>query len=296
MVQTNGGVEIQAGKLSIIIINYNARVLTTAAVASIFSTKPKCDFEIIIVENGTKTEECYQSDRSNVVVLPGVENKGFGHACNIGVRHAKGEYLLFLNNDTIMHPQTLDKCLEYLQHHQDVGALSARTLLRDGTLDHGCKRGFPTPMASLYYFAGMDKRHPESRKYGAYRQTFVPEESISEVDAGTGAFLMMPNAAFERAGGFDEQFFMYAEDIDLCYRVKELGYKIMYYGKASLTHLKGQSGLNTKSKQSIFCFYDSMWLFYKKHYVKKHPFFVTWGVYLGIQIKYWLTLWKRRQI
>lgn len=276
-------------------INYNARDLTANAVESIFLAAPAVRFEIIVVENGTKTEERYQSEHPNVIVLRDIENKGFGHACNVGAQHAKGEFLLFLNNDTLMHPQTLDLCVEYLKEHQDVGALSARTLLRDGTLDHGCKRGFPTPMASLYYFAGMDKRYPESRKYGVYRQTFVPEDSISEVDAGTGAFLMMPNTIFQKVNGFDEQFFMYAEDIDLCYRVKELGYKIVYYGKASLTHLKGQSGLHTKSKQSIFYFYDSMWLFYKKHYVKKYPFFVTWAVWLGIHMKYRLTLWKRRR-
>ncbi len=282
-------------ELSIVMINYNARELTANAVESIFLAAPVVGFEIIIVENGTRAEECYQSDRHNVVVLPGVENKGFGHACNIGAQHATGGYLLFLNNDTIMYPQTLDQCLEYLKQHQDVGALSARTLLRDGTLDHGCKRGFPTPMASLYYFTGMDKRHPESKKYGTYRQTFIPEDSISEVDAVTGAFLMMPRAVFAQVKGFDEQFFMYAEDIDLCYRIKELGYKIVYYGKASLMHLKGQSGLHTSSKQIILYFYDSMWLFYKKHYVKKYPFFVTWAVYLGIQTKYRLTLLKRRQ-
>lgn len=280
--------------LSVVIINYNTKVLTGQAISSIFQCSPKISYEIIVVDNSSNPAEEYEDNRPNVTVLRRVENKGFGNACNIGTRHAGGEYILYLNSDTIMHPGTLEQCVAYLSEHPGIGALGERTLLADGTLDHACKRGFPTPMASLYYFSGMDKKHPESRKYGAYRATFINESSVSEVDAVAGSFLMMPRKVFDETGGFDETFFMYGEDLDLCFRIKEKGYRIIYYGKASITHLKGQSGLHTKSKTVAFHFYNAMKLFYKKHYSKKYNAAVTAAVYCGIQLKYWLTLGKMK--
>ncbi len=286
--------------LSIILINYNAKDLTAQAVKSIFAVEPKIPFEIIIVENGSDSTQNYTVYHKQVRILRNVENKGFGHACNVGARQSAGDILLFLNNDTIMHKNTLELCTKYLEEHPQAGVLSARTLLADGTLDHGCKRGFPTPMASLYYFMGMDKRFPNSPKFGSYRQTFVPVDTICTVDAVTGAFMMMPRKIFNAVQGFDQEFFMYGEDIDICYRIHQMGYQVVYYGKATLTHLKGQSGLHKNSKTVIYHFYSSMRLFYRKHFLKKYNPLVTAIVYCGIQLKYWLTLarmeWGQRNI
>ncbi len=285
---------MQAGpELSIVMINYNAKELTAQAVDSIFAVSPQLSFEIVLVENGDRPEEQFPG-RPGVTVLRNVENHGFGHACNTGAAAAKGNCLLFLNNDTIMHPGTLEACTAYLKENPRTGVLGARTLLADGTLDHACKRGFPTPMASLYYFTGMDRRYPKSRRYGAYRQTFLPEDAVAPVDSVAGSFLMMPRRVFEQAGGFDETFFMYGEDIDLCYRVKQAGYEIVYYGAASLTHLKGQSGLHTKSRRVIRQFYDAMALFYNKHYRGLYPRPVSWAVLSAIWAKRTLSLIRAR--
>lgn len=276
--------------LSIIMINFNTKKLTEQAVASIFQCSPKISFEIIIVDNSSDETQRYDMNQDGVCIFSHIANKGFGNACNFGAEKASGRYLLFLNSDTIMHKETLEQCVSYLDNHNRVGALGERTLLEDGTLDHACKRGFPTPSASFYYFIGLDKKHPKSHKLGAYRQTFLDEHSVGEVDAVAGSFLMMPANIFQGIGGFDESFFMYGEDLDLCYRIKEKGYQIVYYGQASITHLKGQSGLHTKSKIVIYHFYNAMQIFYKKHYRKKYRLLVSAAVFFAIKLKYIITL------
>ena len=286
--------EFETMDLSIVMINFNTRELTGQAITSILECSPKLSYEIIVVDNSADPGQSYEDGRLPVTVLNGVENKGFGNACNLGAKRSVGEYVLFLNSDTRMHPGTLEQCVSYLAAHPEAGALGERTLLADGTLDHACKRGFPTPAASFYYFAGLDRKHPGSRRYGAYRATYLDERSVGEVDSVAGSFLMMPRRVFEELGGFDESFFMYGEDLDLCYRLKEAGYRVVYYGKASITHLKGQSGLHTKSKAVAFYFYSAMELFYRKHYAKKYGAFVSAAVYTGIRLKYWLTLARQK--
>ncbi|MGI1658554.1 MAG: glycosyltransferase family 2 protein [Desulfitobacterium sp.] len=281
-------------ELSIITINYNSKALTAQAVQSIVECSPQICFEIIVVDNSSDYLEKYESDNANVTVIKGVENRGFGNACNIGVSNSQGKYILFLNNDTIMHKGTLEACLGYMRQHSDVGALGVRTLLKDGNLDHACKRGFPTPTASLNYFLGIDKKYPQSKRYGTYRQTFLADDEVSEVDSVAGSFLMMQRSLFDGLGGFDEDFFMYGEDLDLCYRVKQKGFSVIYYGKATITHFKGQSGLHLKSKEVVRHFYNAMILFYRKHYKKKYPIPITALVYIGIKAKYTTTILKMK--
>lgn len=280
--------------LSVVIVNYNTRELTAQAVRSVLNTAKEISVEIVVVDNSDDSKECFTSEVPSVVVLKDVPNHGFGHACNVGAREASGDYLLFLNSDTIVHEGALDRSFAYLEADSSVGALGIRTLLADGTLDHGCKRGFPTPAASLYYFMGLDKKHPESKKYGAYRQTFLDEHETADTDCVSGAYLMMPRALFEELGGFDEVFFMYGEDIDLCYRIKEKGYRVVYFAGGAITHLKGESGLRAKSKTVLYHFYNAMKLFYRKHYRKRYNIFVTAAVYLGIWLKYHLALLQRQ--
>lgn len=280
--------------LSIIIVNYNTRDLTNQTIDSIIKHTENIDYEIIVVDNSSdKNQQCMYKNEQ-VKILPDIDNHGFGHACNVGAKASKGELLLFLNSDTLINDNSLMKCVQYMKNNQSIGVLGARILLRDGTLDHGCKRGFPTPSAAFYYYAGLDKKYPASRKFGAYRQTFLCETETNEVDSVSGAFLMVSKELFENINGFDEAFFMYGEDLDLCYRVKEKGYKIIYYPEAVITHLKGQSGLHKSSKIVIYHFYNAMILFYDKHYRNKYNFIITMMVYGAVNIKYLLTVLKHR--
>lgn len=280
--------------LSIIIVNYNTKELTSQTINSIIDNTQGINYEIIVVDNSSDKSQLYNSMNDDIRIYQ-VENHGFGHGCNSGARQATGKYLLFLNSDTLIHGDSLAKCVAYLNESDKVGVLGARVLLEDGILDHGCKRGFPTPGAAFYYYLGLDKIYPQSRKYGAYRQTFLNEYEINEVDSVSGAFLIMPKYLFDEVNGFDEEFFMYGEDLDLCYRIKEKGYKVIYFPGAVITHLKGQSGLHTSSKIVIYHFYNAMIIFYNKHYKYNYNILVTVLVYLAIKLKYMLTLikWKK---
>lgn len=277
-------------KVSIVIINFNTKNLTTQCVESIFNST-HCDYEIIVVDNSSKSEEKYTSNNPLVTVI-NAQNKGFGHACNIGMKAAKGDCYLMLNSDTIVHEKAIDICAQYMQSHEKVGAVGCKTLLKDGTLDHNCKRGLPTPSASLYYLLGLDKKYPKSPKYARYHATYLDENEINEVEVLSGSFMLLNADVISKIGAFDEDFFMYCEDVDLCYRISEAGYKLIYLPVASITHLKGQSGLQSRNRKVIYHFHKSMLLFYKKHFRKKYNIFITIAVYLGIYAKMGLSLLK----
>ncbi len=272
--------------LSIIVVNHNTSSITKNAIESIIETVKEVKYEIIVVDNSTYSDEVFCFSDPRVRIFSGFVNKGFGNACNIGAKKALGKYILFLNPDTILNENTIDKAYNKLIHNDDIGALGVRQLLKSGKLDAGCKRGFPTPLNSLYYFLGLDKIWPESKRYGAYHQTFVDQRDVAEVDCLSGAFIMMRRDDFEFISGFDEDYFMYGEDIDLCYRLRQKGFMVLYYGEVFLTHLKGESG-----SSSLVClkhFYRSMQIFYDKHYRFKYNFLVGALVKLGIKLKYLL--------
>lgn len=280
--------------LSIIIINHNTRQLTGQTIASVLRHTRGVVYEILVVDNSTDMQEVYSAHNDpRVRVLPGIENRGFSHGCNYGARHAQGEYLLFLNSDILVHDNAVGESAVYLKDHPRVGILGIRTLLADGKLDAGCKRGFPTPAAAFYYFAGWDRKHPQSRKYGAYHQTFLDERQTAPVEAVSGAYLMMPKEIFRQVGGFDESYFMYGEDLDLCYRVKRLGYEVVYYAEYWITHLKGQSGLSDKSPAVLHHYYHAMRLFFDKHYAAQTNGVLRLLVRGGIAVEYRLALLSR---
>lgn len=280
--------------LSIIIVNYNTKKLTDQTIRAVFDTTHKIEYEIIVADNSSKSEEVYSSDDSRVKIITGVENKGFGYACNVGTKAASGRYVLYLNSDTIMQEGTLDKCIEYMDTHKDTGCLGIRTLLQDGTLDHGCKRGFPTPFNAFCYVTKLDKLFPKSQKMGGYRLSYIDEHETAEVDSVSGAFMLIPSEVLKKSGGFDESIFMYGEDIDLCYRIKQTGLKVIYYADGLMIHLKGQSGLNTKNPTVIKHFRDGITVFYDKYYKDKYNFIVTFLMHSGLNLRYVIALIRSR--
>lgn len=288
-------------KLSIIIVNYKTYELTKQTIDSLLRQNANFEYEIILVDNASQdgSIEKIQSDFQNIMnqktlkVIINDSNLGFSKANNIGIKNSIGEYILLLNSDTKLDEDCLQKCMEYMNEH--IGALGCKIILQDGKLDHACKRGFPTPSASLYYLIGLDKKNPD--KYGQYDALYLDEDEIGEVDALMGAFMLMPRSVLNEIGLLDETFFMYGEDIDLCYRIKEAGYKIIYYPETKIIHYKGgSSSEKTKPKRrnpkTIYDFHDAMWIFYKKHYIRKYNVVVTVLVFLGIWLKYILSSFK----
>lgn len=282
-------------KLSIIIVNYNTYELTKQTIEAVIGQDTNFEYEIILVDNASidGSIQNLQEDFEELIVQEKLkvfrngENLGFAKANNRGIAHAQGTYILLLNSDTEVGPNCLKKCVEQMEKDSNIGALGCKVVLANGTLDHACKRGYLTPKASLYYFLGLDKKNPE--KYGQYQALYLAEDEVGEVECLTGAFMLMPKAVLDKVGVLDEDFFMYGEDIDLCYRIKEAGYKILYYPEVQTTHYKGGSSKKKRSKV-IYDFHNAMWIFYKKHYYAKYNMWINRLVYIGIWSKYTLAL------
>ena len=261
--------------LSIVIINHNTKKLTEQTVHSILDCNPKMTYEIIVVDNSTCDTERYVEEHDKVIIMPHIENKGFSHGCNTGAAQANGEYILFLNSDTIMQQNALEQSLAYLREHPEIGCLGAQMILEDGSLDHACKRGFPTPWNALCYFGHIDRLFPKIPFFNGYRLNHLDRSQIHQVDAVTGAYMMMPKKLYEQLGGFSETYFMYGEDLDLCWCIKNAGYQVVYYAPATCIHLKGQSGRASKNPVVQYHFYNAMLIFYERYYDNKYPKWLT---------------------
>lgn len=283
--------------LSIIIVNYNTYKLTKQTIDSVLQKELPFSYEIMLVDNASqdgsiqKLQQEYIAEQEIglIKIICNDQNLGFSKANNIGIRASQGDYILLLNSDTYVVGDCLEQSMAYMRQHPEVGALGCKVVLPDGTLDHACKRGFPTPQASLYYLLGWDKKDP--KKYGQYDALHLAEDEVGEVDCLMGAYMLMPKKALDQVGLLDEDFFMYGEDIDLCYRIKTRGYKIIYYPEAKIIHYKGGSSKKRRTKV-IYDFHNAMWIFYRKHYINKYNVGINLLVFLGIWSKYSLEILK----
>lgn len=277
--------------LSVIIVSYNTKDLLKKTIESVVKTAKNVEYEIIVVDNASgdgspdMVLECFPE----VVLIKSDKNEGFACANNKGIKIAKGSYVLLLNSDTVVVEDCIRKCIDYMYMHDDIGALGCKVVLPDGRLDHACKRGFPTPGASLAYMLKLDRLFKDNRKFGQYDMTYVGEDEISEVDAVMGAFMMVRREAVLEVGGLDEEFFMYGEDIDWCFRIKEKGYKVVYYPEGKIIHYKGSSSKKRRF-MTVYEFHRAMYIFYNKHYRNKYNFLVNILVYIGITLKMILSL------
>ena len=281
--------------LSIIIVNYNTFKLTRDTINSILKYSYPFTIEIIVTDNNSTDDslnnlKMYFKD-SNVKFIESKENRGFAAGNNLAIKQANGRYILLLNSDTIVKEKTLESIYQYLEKHSDVGAVGCRVLLENGDLDKACKRSFPNPANAFSRLFHIKTKHDN------YNLDNLDDGGVYEVDCLTGAFMFIRKEALEDAGLLDETFFMYGEDIDLCYRIKENGWKIVYYGKSEILHYKGASSKKQKSKL-IYEFYRAMYIYYKKHYSKDKSIFVNIAVYIGIVLlcflKLFLNLFKRK--
>jgi len=272
--------------LSIIIVNYNTKKLLNDTIQSVIDTANSAKYEIIIVDNASTdgSIEMLNKQYPKLNLIENRDNLGFSKANNIGIKEALGRYILLLNSDTKVVKGCIQKCLEYMDSNIEVGALGCKLLLASGELDHACKRGFPTPKASLYYILKFHKLFPASKRFGQYTLNNLPIDEINEVDALTGAFMMVRKEVINKIGLLDETFFMYGEDLDWCFRIKEAGYKVIYYPKAVTIHYKGGSSKRKRYK-TIYEFHRAMYIFYNKHYRNKYNLIVTCIVFAAITVK-----------
>lgn len=270
--------------LSIIIANYNTRSLLRARLEDLTG-------RIVVVDNGSTdgSWEMVEREFPNVDLIRNAQNTGFARANNQGIRLTKSKYILLLNTDCEATIETITEITSYLDTHPEVGAVTCKLILADGSMDPACHRGFPTPWASLTYFLGLEKLFPSSRLFGQYHQGYKPMREIHDVDCISGAFFLLRREVIDQVGLLDEAFFMYGEDIDWCYRIRKSGWKIGFYPHLSIIHKKHQSGLahsvGQTREQTRKHFYDAMRLFYQKHYRRRYGWMVSFLVLLGIKLR-----------
>ncbi|MEW9673285.1 glycosyltransferase family 2 protein [Ammoniphilus sp. 3BR4] len=273
--------------LSIIIVNYNTKNLTLQAIESVFCSDTSFKYEIVLVDNASTEiglEEELIQRFPQVHFVKNTKNLGFSKANNQGIKISKGRYILLLNSDTIIDKDTLQIMMDYMEQNPAIGASGCKVLLPDGSLDKACKRGYPTPEASFYYMLGFHKRYPAIPRFNQYQLGHLDPDQEHEVDSLVGAFMLLRREVIDQVGLLDEDFFMYGEDIDWCYRIKAAGWKIKYYPRTSILHLKRASS-KKKPNKIIYEFHRAMFLFYNKHYRNKYPFYVRGLVYTGISVK-----------
>lgn len=282
--------------LSIVIVNYQTFELTKDTINSILSYSYPFSYEVIVVDNASGDDslerlQAYFKDK--VKFISSKENKGFAAGNNQALRQVNSDYVLLLNSDTVVWENTLENIYNYMQKHSDVGACGCRVRLENGELDKACKRTFPNVKNSFFRLFHIPTKSSDDN----YNLTDLPDGEVYEIDCLTGAFMFIRKNALDDAGLLDETFFMYGEDIDLCYRIKKAGWKIVYYGKSSITHLKGASSKKQKNKL-IYEFYRAMYIYYKKHHADESSFIVNIVVYIGIAVlcilKLFLNLFKKK--
>ena len=263
-------------KTSIVILNYNTKDITLNCIDSIVKNTKKLNYEIILVDNGSTDGSVGEFKKlktkiKNLIFIDNKKNLGFSKGNNIGIKKAKGEYVLLLNSDTIVKGNAISELSLWMDKHVYVGISSCKLLNEDGSVQ-GTGGYFPTLLRVLSWMSiedipGVEKLiksfHPHFRFYSKQQ----------EVDWLTGAFLFVRKQVFEEVGALDEDYFMYTEDTDFCFRAKRAGWKIMYLPKWSIVHLGGKS---SNKEYPIVSEFKSVKLFYEKHYPEwQMPFLIV---------------------
>jgi len=275
--------------LSVIVVSFNTKTVTKkcleAILKNLYSFSSRITYELIIVDNGSidgsidlieKIKAKNQGNQINIKLIKNRRNVGFGKANNQALTIVTGKYVLFLNSDVICENVNFTELLRYFDQNQKVGALTVDVRLGNGHMDPACHRGFPNIWNSFCYFSKLEKL---GGIFGGYHMIGKDLKKIHEIDSGSGAFYLTRKDLMDRLNGFDESFFMYGEDLDLSYRIKEIGYVCIFYPNDHVIHLKHQSGFRKPA------FFDAMLIFYKKHYANKNNPIINWFVYLIIDLK-----------
>lgn len=256
-------------QLSIIIVNYNVKHFLAQCLKSVFAATQKIAAEIIVVDNNSTDGSVEMLKGINGITF--IENKintGFAVANNQAMRMAKGKFVLLLNPDTVVAEDTFEKCIAFMETHNDAGALGVHMIDGKGNFLPESKRGLPTPAVAFYKMFGLSALFPKSKFFGQYHLGFLSEKETHHVPILSGAFMFIKAEALEKAGLLDEAFFMYGEDIDLSYRIEKAGYKNYYYSDTTIIHYKGES-TKKGSLNYVKVFYQAMIIFAEKHFAQK---------------------------
>jgi len=268
--------------LSVIIVSFNVKHFLEHCLLSVNKAMNGINGEVIVVDNhSTDGTPNFLSSRFPLVTcIRNENNMGFSRANNQAIEKARGRYLLFLNPDTIVPENCFINCLQFLETHNDCGALGVRMIDGSGNFLPESKRSFPSALASFYKLSGMSNLFPESNLFSSYYYKSLQQNKIGITEVLSGAFIMASSVVINKVGAFDDSFFMYGEDIDLCYRIHQAGYHNYYLGTTSVIHFKGES-TSKNTKKYTDNFYGAMSLYVKKHFKGFRAFLMNIAIFLG---------------
>ncbi len=283
--------------LSVVIVSYNVKTFLEQCLRSVLKAAEGIESEIFVVDNNSVdgTEAMLMAKFSclpNIHLIFNRENLGFSKANNQALRRCRGRYVLVLNPDTLVQEDTFRKMIAFMEQDPTIGAAGCKLLNADGSFQLSCRRSFPTPEVSFYKIIGLSTLFPQSRRFARYNLTYLPIDATYEVDALMGAFMFIRREALEQVGLFDESFFMYGEDLDLCYRIKQAGWKIYYYHETQIIHYKGES-TKKESFNYVIRFYEAMLIFVRKHYRSRYSRLFEAILILGIYLRASLAFLRR---
>ncbi len=276
--------------LSIIIVNYNVRYFLEQCLFSVRYSASDLTHEIIVVDNAsTDGSRPYLEKRfPEVRFIWNSENLGFAKANNIGLKISRGDFILFLNPDTILTEDCLESCITHLKQTSRPGALGVRMLDGSGNFLKESRRGFPTPITALFKLFGLSTLFPGSAVFARYHMGHLDPLKSHVTDVLAGAFMMVSRSVLEKTGGFDEDYFMYGEDIDLSYRIQKAGFENLYFAGASIIHFKGES-TEKGTLNHVRLFYEAMSIFARKHYGSWRAGFFNALLQMGIRVRAFLS-------
>ncbi len=268
--------------ISVIIVNFNVREFLEQALESVFRALKGIPSEIIVVDNASVdgSVQMVRQRFKEVILIENKENVGFSAANNQGLEVARGEFIVLLNPDTVVQEDTFKKLLEFFERTPDASAATCKILNPDGTFSVDCRHSIPTPLTAFWKVTGLARLFPKSKIFGRYNLTYLDENQCYPVEAISGSFMMMRREIVQKVGKLDEDFFMYCEDIDYCYRINQAGGKIYYVPDSQIIHYKGES-TKKNNLDYVITFNRSLYKFYKKHYQQKYVYPFKWLILLG---------------
>jgi N-acetylglucosaminyl-diphospho-decaprenol L-rhamnosyltransferase len=253
--------------LSIVIVSFNVSGLLRSCLRSLLASEGAFTYEVIVVDNCSSddTASTVRTEFPRVQVIVSPTNGGYAYGNNLGLARAAGDYALLLNPDTELPLRALADMLEYMEERPWAGAAGPKLVRADGSLDLACRRSFPSPEVSLYRMLGLSRAFPRSRRFARYNLTYLDPDEPTEVDSVVGAFMLIRRRALAVVGLLDESYFMYGEDLDLAFRLKQAGWRVLYNPGVVVLHHKGESSRQARFR-TTYEFYRAMYVFYRKHY------------------------------
>jgi GT2 family glycosyltransferase len=244
------------------------------------------------VDNGSDdgTVEMLREQFPEITLVENQSNAGYTRPMNQALQKGRGRYLLQLNPDTLVLPNTLDYLVEFLDTHPEIGICTPKVLNQDGTLQTQCRRGESRPLAVIAYFTGLSRLFPHSKRFGQYLMSYMDENQTHPVAGVSGSCMLIRREVVDQIGYLDERFYAYQEDADYCFQAREAGWEIYYLPEVQIIHYGGRGGSRVEPYQAIFVWHQSYFRFYRKNLARDYLWFFNWLFYAAMFFKLLLSL------